>query len=337
MASVRLDENLAFSTATLKRPDGKSVFFTLSGTSWVSDEDVFSELVRTTDGSGKPSGWQLTTRDNSVEVYDLSGKLISITDVLGNTASLSYDANERLDRVDSNVGEYLQFVYDTSDRLASIADHTTRNWGYRYDTDGNLEYVDNPDGTTRQYHYEVINFSNTLVGITDERNIRYATFEYDAEGRATASYHGAQTAVVTDRIQGVTIDYNDVDDTRTVTNSNGDASTYSTSVQLGVALVTDISGPGCSTCGTGNTSYQYDAANNVLSSTENEITTKLGSYDSRGQFGCKAEGITVNDTSTGVCAFDPIASPDAQRTDYTYDSRFHNKRTTKTESSVFTP
>ena len=108
--------------------------------------------------------------------------------------------------------------------------------------------------------------------------------------------------------------------TRTVTNSRGQASTYSTAVQLGVALVTDIAGPGCSTCGGSNTSYQYDPANNnLLGETENGVTTQYGNYDTRGQYGYKIEA---------------VGTPEARRTDYTYDARFFNKITSMTEPSV---
>ncbi len=46
------------------------------------------------------------------------------------------------------------------------------------------------------------------------------------------------------------------------------------------------SGPGCSSCGGNNSSYDYDPANNnLLSKTENGITTQYGNYDAKGQYG----------------------------------------------------
>ena len=110
----------------------------------------------------------------------------------------------------------------------------------------------------------------------------YANFEYDGAGRATVSYLGSQTPTLTDRIEGVSIVYNS-DFVRTVTNSRNYSSTYSTTTQLGVALVTGINGPGCSSCGASNTSYQYDAANNLLSKTDNNHVTRYGNYDANRQ------------------------------------------------------
>lgn len=258
------------------------------------------------------SGWRYTNPDGEIELYNDSGHLQSITDIRGNTQTLTYDAQNRLSRVDTNTGEYLLFAYDTNNRIATLADHTNRVWQYRYDAAGNLEYVDNPDGTSKRYHYEDSRFPHALTGITDERGIRYATYAYDDQGRANLSTHAGNA-------QRVDIVYNS-DGTRTVTNSHGQPSTYDTTVQLGVALVTDISGPGCTTCGTGNTSYNYDPANNnLLSKTENGITTHYGDYDAKGQYGYRIEA---------------VGTPEQRRTDYTYDARFYDRITSITEPSV---
>ena len=332
---VILNTSNPVTVTTVLRSDGKEVAFYLASNNWETDADVEDQLEQLTDGQGVPIGWRYTPTDNTVEDYAVSGRLLSITDVRGNSQTLSYDTSNRLDRVDTNTGELLQFSYDASDRISTITDQSTRTWTYRYDVNNNLEFVDNPDGTTKQYHYNeqafttATNLPHALTGITDERGLRYATYEYQTDGRATATYHAGNA-------QRVDITYNDTNGTRSVTNSLGQPSTYSTAVQLGVALVTDVSGPGCATCGSGNTSYDYDPANNnLLSRTENGITTNFNNYDSKGQFSCKVEGITSTDTSTGVCAFNPVASPEARRTDYTYDSRFNNKTTTITTPSVF--
>ncbi|HHJ16880.1 MAG TPA: hypothetical protein ENJ80_09305 [Gammaproteobacteria bacterium] len=303
------------------RPDGKGYIFSSSGGQWLPDADILDRLEQLTDALGAPAGWRYTTTGNTVEVYDTAGKLVSITDVRGNTQTLSYDSNSLLNRVDTNTGEYLQFGYDGENRISTITDHTGRAWVYRYDATDNLAFVDNPDGTTRQYHYNEPAFTSgndlpgVLTGITDERGIRYATFEYDASERAVASYHAGNA-------QRVDITYNDTDGTRTVTNSLGQSSTYSTAVQLDVPLVTDVSGPGCTTCGAGNSSYNYDpATNNLLSRTENGVTTEYGNYDIQGQYGYRTEA---------------LGTPEQRRTDYTYDTRFFNRITSITEPSVFT-
>ena len=280
-------------------------------------------LEQLTDIGGVTTGWRYTEPVGSVELYDADGLLQLITDIRGNTKALSYDAQSRLERVDSNSGEYQIFTYDAQNRLNSVSDSSTpvRTWAFRYDANGNLEYVDNPDGTSRQYHYNEPAFTSgadlphALTGITDERGVRYATWEYAANGRAKASYHA-------DDVQRVDIIYN-TDHTRTVTNSKGSQSTYGVEVQLGVPLVTDVSGPGCSSCGSGNASYQYDpTTNDLLTETDNGVTTQYGNYDAKGQYSYKIEA---------------AGTAEAQRTDMTYDPRFSQKVTTETAASVYTP
>jgi len=84
-----------------------------------------------------------------------------------------------------------------------------------------------------------------------------------------------------------------------------------------VCLVTDVTGPGCATCGTGNAAYNYDPTNNnLLSKTDNGVATAYGNYDTKGQYGYKIEA---------------QGTPEQHRTDYTYDPRYFNKITRITE------
>ena len=307
-------------SVSLKRPDGKQIIFIQQGALWLSDADVHSRLEELVDTNGVRTGWRFVTERNAIEAYNALGRLQSISDLHGNVYTLDYDATGntsygRLNRVDANTGEFLVFSYDGYNRISTITDHADRQWHYRYSTNSynsNLEYVDNPDSTSKQYHYEDTNFPHALTGITDERGIRYATYGYDAQGRANLSTHAGNA-------QRVDIVYNP-DGTRTVTNSLGMASTYSTDTQLGVSLVTGISGPGCSTCGISNTSYQYDPTNNnLLTKIENGVTTEYSDYDAKGQYGYKVEAVGM---------------PEERRTDYTYDSRFFVRITSVTEPSV---
>ncbi|MHB8744318.1 MAG: RHS domain-containing protein, partial [Sulfuricaulis sp.] len=310
-------------------------------------------LTETNDiyGYGTAASFQYTTSTDGVEEYDSTGKLLSITDIRGNTQTLGYDTQSRLSTVTTNTAESLTFGYDSSNRISTMTDQAGRVWRYAYDANNNLASItypdatpaDNTDNPQRVYLYENTSFPHALTSITDCAQVsscstaavnHYANFEYDSAGRATASYHGPQTSVLTDRIEGVSIVYN-TDGTRTVTNSRGKVSTYTTTTQLGVALVTGISGPGCSSCGTSNTTSTYDASNNLVSKTENGHVTRYGNYDANGNPGCTVEGVTSSDTATGICAFDPTASPNARRLDFTYDPRFHSKVATVSEPSAY--
>ena len=164
-----------------------------------------------------------------------------------------------------------------------------------------------------------------LTGITNERGTRYVKWTYDTNGRALTSAHGTNAD-----IERVEIAYSAYSGTRTITTQRKSAvtglttpiaSTYTTHTGGGAPLVADISGPGCSSCGVGQSHFEYDAKTGDLQyKTEHNLKTSYGNYDSNGNPGyiIEADGKT-----------------EQRRSDYTYDTRFHNKVATITEPSVF--
>ena len=257
-----------------------------------------------------------------------------------------------LETITASTGGFLQIAYDASGLIAAITDHTGRVWKYQYDSNDNLEYViypdtvdpstpaDDTDNPRRQYHYNETAFTSganlphALTGITDERGMRYATYEYYPDGRAKASYHAGDAG-------RVEIAYDEATATRTVTNSAGNPSIYSTITQLGTVLTGEVAGPGCAACGSGDTSYYYDTENNnLLYKRVDGVYTKYADYDGNGNYRCRVDGISSSDptdlTDAAVCAFDVAASPDARISYYAYnDSRFRHKPTLITGPSVY--
>jgi RHS repeat-associated protein len=302
----RVDIATDGSTATVIRGDAKTYIYTPSDTAWQSDPDVTETLTETA------TGWTYTMSSGTVEQYDINGRLVALTDLQGRTQSLSYDAAGKLTTVIDAFGHTLTFTYDAQNRINQV-NSASGNIQFSYDANNNLQQVTYPDATTRQYLYENTAFVHALTGIIDENNNRYATWSYDAEGRSTSSEHA-------NGVDKVSLTYN-ADGTTTVTNSRNISSTYSFVDQHDVSLVTAISGPGCSSCGTGESSYQYDPANNnLLSKTIHGLTTEYGNYDNQGNpdFKIVAKGTT-----------------EERRIDYTYDPRFASKVKTFTESSVY--
>jgi len=216
--------NPAGNLVTVSRPDGQVYRFENNGSIWT--DPLSPEVSLTVNGSD----WLFTDTNSTQERYDSTGKLLSITDVRGNIQTLTYDANNLLDRVDTNTGEFLQFGYDTSNRISTVTDNTERTWTYRYDAKGNLAFVDNPDSTTRQYHYEDTNYTFALTGITDERLNRYATWAYNVDGKVILSEHAGGA-------ERINLIYNP-DGTTTVTDSRGASRTYNFEPQRGRLDVT---------------------------------------------------------------------------------------------------
>ena len=304
----------AISRAFLKRPSGQVLTLLDTSAGWVGDADVYFELHKQ---GGK---WELITDQDSVELYDGKGKLLSITDVSGNTQLLSYDKTKRLYQVASDSGEVLEFSYDADGLLISVeywasnvspTGGESRVWLYEY-TDGSLTQLTNPDSSIRTYHYENITYPSLLTGITDERGVRYVSWEYDVNGYATSSYHGLGA-------ERVDVVY-ELDGERTVTDSLGNIAAYGAVAQLGQGLVTDTQGPTCTTGDNSLAAYNYDpVTNDKLSETIDGSTTEYGSYDASGNPGYHIEA---------------LGTPSERRTDYTYDPRFHSKITSITVPSV---
>ena len=302
----------------LGREDGKIFRFNYTDGTWFSDDAPIDSLKNV------DLNWEFTNNQGETELYGFGGQLLSITKQNGRQVTLEYDAGSSLKKVSDDIGNSLVFTY--KDRiLQSVTLPGNRVIRYNYDDYDNLISVHYPDDTpnnsddnpSRIYHYENTKYKNHLTGITDERGIRYATFEYDDKGRANSSYHAGNA-------QRVDIVYNE-DGTRTVTNSRGVVSHYETATINNNEKVTSITGPGCVTCGSGNTTYVYDTNGtdpvhaNLLSKTEHGITTAYGGYNYLGNYTAKTEA---------------VGTPEETTTTYSYNDWFPNKIDKITEPSI---
>lgn len=295
--SIVVNSNSVITTATVKRDGGKQYYFNLVSGAWVGDADVVGTLV----GSAA-AGWTYTNENDEVETYDASGKLASITNRAGQAQTLTYsdgttgpdggyvlDASGaptatvlpagRLIRVTDPATHTLQFGYDAGGRVVKLADPNGGVYLYAYSgtlfTD-NLTSVTYPDGKTRTYLYGEtanvsatpdagVSYTHSLTGILDENGNRYASWTYDAQGRATSSEHGPFGSGI-DHVGLVygTPDANGISAT-SVTDPRGNVRSYGFSTLLGVVKNTGITGLPCNGC---NAALTYDANGNVASRTD---------------------------------------------------------------------
>ncbi len=195
----------------ITRADGKSYVFHRVKDLWVGDADVMDTLVQLS-RSGHPDGWRYTTKDRAVERYRADGRLISITQSGGYAQTLTYSNDAAgassgyvltgtgepasavlpagwLIRVTDSSGRSLQFSYDASGNLVRLADPAGAVYLYGYDSNRNLIAITWPDGAKRNYVYDDTRFPHALTGLIDENGQRYATWTYDANGRAISSEH----------------------------------------------------------------------------------------------------------------------------------------------------
>ncbi len=314
---------------TVHHPDGSEYQFSneynphtkcFESNEWTANVSGAERLVMD-DQCVAESNYTFTAADQSKEVYDSNGMLISYQSPTGIAHELVYNTG-KLTEINHSTGDALVISY-LGENISEVTDSTNRIWQYRYDLNGNLQFVDKPDGTTIEYHYGYGTFPNVLTGVTDERGTRYSHFEYDYWGKANASYHGPQTDVLTERIQGVKINYNtDYGSSDQLTNSNGYTTKYRRQSYDGNTLPKSTIGFGCVTCGTaGEIIYDYDIVSLTLNSVEvNALLTQYGNYNSAG----KPELVTE------------AAGTPLQRTiSYIYEPLFPNKVATKIEPSVY--
>ncbi|UJP01285.1 MAG: DUF6531 domain-containing protein, partial [Nitrosomonas sp.] len=130
--------NAATTTAT--RPDGRSAYFRLVGSSWVNQQAGGDQLVQI-----PGIGWQLITANDTIESYNTTGRLLTISNREGRTQTLSYDTNGRLTSVTDDTGRMLSFTYDGSSRISTMTDPANGVYQYSYDAAGNLTSVTYPD------------------------------------------------------------------------------------------------------------------------------------------------------------------------------------------------
>jgi RHS repeat-associated protein len=183
------------STVVVRRADGASFAFTLSSGLWVAPPGIFTKLTRLTDGSGNLTGWTYAQQDaREIENYDSIGRLISIVRNNGDKVSLAYNSPDDylVTSVTDQAGRSLSFTY-TNRQLTQILDPTGGAIQYGYNSFGRLASVTYPGGKSRSYKYGEVDHTSgaflpdALTGIIDEKNQRYATITYLADGRATSS------------------------------------------------------------------------------------------------------------------------------------------------------
>ena len=274
-ARLTLSNAGSVSTVSAMRADGKVLVFVRNGADWMPNSSVSDRLVQSLDPLGAGNGWIYTAANGDLtETYDANGKLRSITNRAGLTQSLSYDGQSRLVGVTDPFGRQLIFAYDAAGRIAAMRDPDAANPPYTYTyNSGNLVGAAYPDGTARTYHYEDARFPQALTGITDENGSRYATWTYNAYGRASSSEHAGGTDHV-----GINHGFGDsLSSAVVVTDARQVNRTYSFDHTNLVARVSRVS-PACDKCGL-PASTEYDSNGNRFRTTDYNFQQTEYHYD----------------------------------------------------------
>jgi RHS repeat-associated protein len=201
------DSNGAHSAIYAFRPDGRVLTFVLYNGVYSPDGDVEDSLIQTPDG-----GFQYQTGDDTIESYDATGRLLSLTPRGKSAVTIGYGTHGGLPvTVSDAFGHALQFDYITDSggvqRLGSLTDPSGGTIKYAYDWNGNLSSVTYQDGSQRQYTYGPTSTTlHNLTSIVDESSVTYQSWSYNnayAIGSQLAggvnsysvAYNGNSTAV----------------------------------------------------------------------------------------------------------------------------------------------
>lgn len=296
----------------VNRPNGNLITFSYVNGKLRAPSNDDIQLIETS------IGYTLTTTEDTVEEYDLSGRLKSITDRKGIQQLLTYKGLAQvIESVTDSFGNSLGFDYSGAIlTTVTLPDGTKLNFGY--DAKYNFSTITREDTTVKTYVYENAQSPNALTGIVDENNQRYMTFGYDAQGRATTSeLAGGAEKVTVDFIDGLT---------STVTDALGQLRTYRFTKINGEKRLSDIEGAACGTCGSNSNKTTYDANGYVNSSTNfnGQVTTMIN--NDRGLPLSRIEAVGTEDERTTVNEWHPTyALPtciieDAKTTSYTYSA-----------------
>ena len=252
------------------------------------------------------------------ESYDAQGKLLSIANRHGLTRTLTYSDGT----TGANGGAYLEpdgLTFTTSAIPAGFLIRVTqqgRTISFGYYVSLNVGRITRPDGGDYRLNYDLSNRLTSLVwpdtrvrtfvwnepahtggadlpfaltGIVDEKSVRFATFGYDAQGRAVSSTHagGANEYALTYNVGGTT----------DVTNPLGATRNYAFQSTLGVRRQSALTGAVCPSCGP--ESQSFDSNGNVSSRTDwNGNRTDFTWDTSRNLETSRTEALTSGGSST---------------------------------------
>lgn len=265
-----------------------------------------------------PIAWRYTAPNGDIEDYNAAGKLLSITASNGMKQELFYDSTSGLlTRVKDSMNRELVFAY-AGNQISSVTVDGNKTTSYAYNSLGLITAVTRPDNTTRIYHYEDPRFPRALTGITDERNKRYATWAYDAQGRAISSEHagGAEKTLLSFNADGST----------TVTNALNKQTLYRFADIAGARRVVKVEGQPTANCAGANQDYTYTNEGWLASKTDWKGIKTTYQYNALGQETSRTEAYGTADARTITTEWHPtlyvktkVTEP-TQETTFTYDA-----------------
>jgi len=137
----------------------------------------FSTLIKT------GAGWQRRLPDGTTYAFrGIDGRLMEVTDRVGNKTTYAYNSDGSLDSLTDPVGLVTRLDY-IQGKLSRIVDPAGRATTLEHDSSGNLIKVTDPDGAARTWNYDGRNLMTGEIDANGNRELSY----YDDFGRVSGA------------------------------------------------------------------------------------------------------------------------------------------------------
>jgi RHS repeat-associated protein len=264
--SVRWTDFTGTEVAFAKNPDGSfssppGIHYTLEYTGGVYKLKDRRGVTYTFQyvGSGLPRlSSAVTDRNNNTLTYSYTNdRLTSITDTVGRTVTVSYNASGYIASLTDNANRTTQYSYDANGRLTSVTDPANQVASYSYDANGRLASVTDPRNNTTQYSYDS---RGRLTSVTDALN-NVTSFTYNSGSTVVTDANNHSTTYTCDVYGRVT----------SVQDARGNTTQYQYDSDHNVTQVTDPAGK--ITTLTYDSLFRLDTVTDPLGLTESDDYT----------------------------------------------------------------
>jgi len=300
---------------TVRYPQGSSVYFAKSGSSYTPPTGVFDTLVKNGNGT-----YTLTTTAQIRYNYSAAGKLTSIVDRNDNATTVDYDGNGFLASVTDPGDRSLTFTTDASGRITEIADPLDRTVEFAYDGAGDLVTVTDVKGGESSFTYS----GHRMLTITDSLGHVQTTNVYDSASRVveqtdavdgvTCIYYGTPVGIYDPSYDCPTPDPEPDTGQTIVVDPRGNATTYDFDINFRTVKITDALD--------GVVEYGYDANGNRNSVEDQNNHTTTFTYDAKGNVLSRTDALDNEWTFTYNANNDPTLETDplGRQVEYQYDA-----------------
>jgi RHS repeat-associated protein len=143
---------------TIRNPLGHTWTFTYGGPDLATIRNPLGQTVtRFSDAVGRVVSLTDSLGNRMRYKWDALNRLTQITDALGQLTGFTYDANGNLLRMTDARGDFTDYLPDAMDRVQTRTDPLLRAASHQYDENGNLRTFADRKGQLRTYTYDALN------------------------------------------------------------------------------------------------------------------------------------------------------------------------------------